>query len=143
MRDNIRINRKLKGVVLWAVLGIVLGAIFPIIALDGTPQQLRNGIIAGFLVGALGSLVESFLLQQRFRRLPFSIVLFLRVVFYLLLISAALIVVIAFHQSGKHGITVGEAFYHPEFREFLTGGEFYLIVLYTALKPGTTPYLSS
>jgi adenylate cyclase len=133
MRDSIRTNRKLKGVALWAVLGIVLGAIFPFLALNGTLPQLRNGIIAGFLVGTLGSLVESYLLQQRFRRFPFSIVLFLRVIFYLLLIGSAVIIVIAFHLSGKHGITIGEAFYDSEFREFLTGGEFYLIVLYTVI----------
>src|SRR5689334_8868003 len=104
MRDSIRTNRKLKGVALWAVLGVVLGALFPILALNGAPQQLRNGIIAGFLVGSLGSLVELFLLQQRFRRLPFSIVLLLRVVFYLLLIGSTVIIVIAFHLSGKHTI---------------------------------------
>jgi adenylate cyclase len=131
MRDSNRTTRKLKGVALWAVLGIVLGAIFPFLALDGSSQQIRNGAIVGFLVGTIGSLVELFLLQQRFRRLPFSIVLLLRVIFYLLLISSAAVIVIAFHQSGKHGVTFGEAFYEPEFRDFLTGGEFYLIVLYT------------
>jgi class 3 adenylate cyclase len=75
--------------------------------------------------------VELFLFQQRFRRLSFSLVLLLRVIFYLLLIGSTAVFVIAFYQSRNSGVSLSEAFDLPKVQIFLTGGEFYLIVLYT------------
>jgi adenylate cyclase len=141
MRESIRTTRKLKGVALWAVLGVVLGAIFPLVTFGLDAGPLVNGVIVGLVVGTVGAFVELFVFQQRFRRLPFSFVLLLRVVFYLLLIGSTAIFVIAFYQSLDNGVSLSEAFNLSEVQTFLTGGEFYLIVLYTVVAGITINFI--
>src|SRR2546423_856925 len=115
-------KKKLKVVAIWSALGVVLGVIFAIAAQGWRLAPIRNGVVIGFLIGSIGSFVESFVFQERFRRLRFSLVLLSRVVFYLILITTSSLLVIALYQSSKEHVSFIQGFSQEGFREFLSGG---------------------
>jgi adenylate cyclase len=123
----------MKGVVLWSVLGIILGVIFAIVTNGWEAGPAGNGVIIGLLIGSIGASVESFLFQERFRRLRFSLVLLWRVLFYLVLISTSSILIIALYQSSKNNVSFLQGFSQPGFRRFLMEGEFLSLVIYVAV----------
>jgi adenylate cyclase len=114
--------KRFRSIVVSTAFSMIVGALFAALA-DGLRHgPLINGIVAGGLIGAIGSTVELYLFQQRFRRLRFSAVLALRSLFYLALIVAVTLFVILRYVHAVKGSGFVDALSDPDFIDFVVGG---------------------
>jgi adenylate cyclase len=113
------------------VVGALAGPVIPVIFNGFRIGPIVNGVILGVVIGATSAVVENYLFQERFRRLPFSTVLVVRTIFYLTLVSAAILLVVINYQRVRKGIGVSDVLRDPDFLAFLHEGEFLAAVGFT------------
>ena len=113
------------------VIGALAGPVIPVVFNGFRLGPIVNGVILGVLIGTTSATAENYLFQERFRRLPFSTVLMLRTIFYLTLVTVAILLVIINYQRLRKGISVSEVFSDRDFQAFLYDGEFLAAVGFT------------
>ena len=128
---HIRQKRRLRDIGLWAVVGALAGPVVPVMFNGFRLGPIVNGVILGVVIGTTSAVVENYLFQERFRRLAFSTVLLVRTVFYLTLVSAAILLVVINYQRLRKGIGIAAVFHDPDFLSFLRDGEFLAAVGFT------------
>lgn len=131
---------EIKTIVTFTLLGTIAGVTYPVITillsqfvelhLQTFLQPLRNGALIGFLIGLSASVCEVTLFEKDFQKLRFLYLLVIRSIFYLIIISFSVMFVAAAEQSRISGIAMTEVIYTEDYKEFITGTDFFKIIMF-------------
>ena len=122
-------KKNLTTIVNTTLIMIAIGIVYAIVFGRGHPHTFLNAIAIGFIIGFGSSVVEIFWFSKFRQRFPFSVLLALRTLFYVVLISSATIYIGALHHAWMKSIPFVKTFETEEFRQFI-GGEFFQILAY-------------
>jgi adenylate cyclase len=125
-------NKNLKTITVVTLLTVLSGVSYSALFENFNPYIAVNGIGMGFIIGFFGSIAEVYFFQTVGKRFKFSSLLISRTFFYVVLIYAAIIFVVVFHEAWIHSRSLLEVLKSDEAKEFLEGGEFFRIFLYAS-----------
>lgn len=94
---------------------------------------LLNELIIGLLFGLIISISEIFLFEKRLRRLNFTLLLFIRTAFYVLIATIVIVAVAASRIGYRANVNYYEALNHDNFKSFLSSSEFLELLVYCIL----------
>ncbi len=114
------------GTGMMALLGVTYAVVFG----DAHYHGIFVGAVAGLAIGLVLSIGEVYFFQTRGQRLRFSVLLGLRTLFYVVVISGVVIVVVATHQAYMDSTSLVTALASSTFRRFLVGGDFLRVSFY-------------
>ncbi|MBI5471544.1 MAG: adenylate/guanylate cyclase domain-containing protein [Ignavibacteriae bacterium] len=112
------------------LLMMIIGVLYVLAFVEIHPHTVANGLIIGFIIGFVGSTVETFVFTRRRQRFTFSVLLALRTLFYLVLVCSTVFWVAVYHASLMASMTVTETIATPKVEKFLYEGEFLQIVVF-------------
>lgn len=124
---------KLKIVLSSVLFGIVIGPLFVCVAFGFEIERFIKGLIAGFLITFFISSFEKFIYEARLRKLNFSLVLFVRTLYYIVVISISVIMVWVIHESLINSRSLFNTVLTDDFRHFLIKGDFPTILLFSVV----------
>jgi adenylate cyclase len=122
---------KLKVVIVLMLLGMVLGLIFPIFS-DGfdTMRPYVVGGTIGLLSGFFISVFELFVFTRIMRKSRFIGVILVRTCSYVIMISAIVLIAVAFIRSVDLGTSLLDVIMGEGFRNYVFHEEFIIVVAY-------------
>jgi len=131
---------EIKTIITFTLLGTIAGVTYPVITillsrfielhLQTFLQPLRNGALIGFLIGLISSVFEVTMFEKDLQKLKFLYLLLIRSAFYIIIISFSVMFVAAAEQSRINGIGIREVIHTDDYREFITGRDFFKIVMF-------------
>lgn len=123
-------KKSIRTIINTTLIMMWVGVLYVLVFGDRHIHAFMNGIAIGFVIGFVSSTAEVFFFSRFRTKLPFSVLLILRTLFYVALISVSTIYVIAFHVSWMRSIPIAKTFEDPEFHNFMMNGEFFAILTY-------------
>lgn len=133
MKKSVKRNEKLKAVLIISLIGMVIGAMFTTIAFGFEYARIVKGITAGFLITFSIGLLEFFVFQSKFRKMKFSLTLFIRTVCYVFAISLSVIAVWVIHESSVNDVSIFKTVNGSDFRHFILKGDFPKILIFAVV----------
>lgn len=121
---------KLKTVGGLTLFGIIVGSLFTCIAFGFELDRAIKGLIAGFLITFLSGMFEKFIYEVKFKKLNFSLLLFIRTLVYSFIISISVIIVWTVHESLLNNRSLFLTLRTEDFRNFMTKGDFPYIFIF-------------
>jgi adenylate cyclase len=121
---------RLKTIVIGTGVMAGLGVTYAVVFGDAHYHAIIQGAVAGLVIGLVVSIGEVYFFQTRGQRLRFSMLLGLRTLFYVVVISGIVVIVIALHQAYMESTSLTEALTSETFHTFLVSGEFLRIFFY-------------
>jgi adenylate cyclase len=119
----------------------LVGIVYALIFVRPHPHTVLNGILIGGTIGLVGSMAEVFFFTRYRQRLPFTVLLTLRSLFYVALISFTTIYVIAVHTAWMYNLSLPETFRTPEYERFMYEGEFVRILIFSLAASFMTNFI--
>lgn len=123
-------RKSLKTIANTTCIMILIGIAYAMIFVQPHLHSIINGILIGGLIGLVSSTAEIFLFARFRQRLPFTAMLILRSLFYVMIVGVTVFYVIGIHSAWMHSIPFSEALDSPEFQRFMNDGEFVRIVIF-------------
>ena len=126
--------RRLKQAVALILAGTFLGPLY-IVFSDGfvSIDPYINGLIGGFLVGLMVAVLELYVFGKSFRKLKFSIILFLRTGLYVLLIFVILLNVLIIYRMQRYDLSYSGVLNSEEFQDYVLQKDFPIGMLYAVV----------
>ncbi len=112
-------KHKLKTVLIVTLAGVVIGILFANLAFGFTFYRVIKGALIGALITFLSSSAEMFLFPKKLKRLNFISELFVRSLFYIIIISFSTLLVVVIHESLENEQSFIEALLGKNVNEFL------------------------
>jgi adenylate cyclase len=133
MEKSVKQRQKIKSIILISIIGIIIGALFAIVAFGLEPVRIIKGVIAGFLITFIIGVLEFFVFQKQFNKLKFSIILLIRTVCYVIAISISVITVWVIHESSVNDESVFTTLSGSDFKHFMVKGDFPKILVFAII----------
>lgn len=121
------INR-IKTIAWVSSAGIVIGILFANIAFGFTPYRIIKGAVIGFLITCISSAAEIYFFPSKLKRLNFSIELFIRSLFYIVVVTLSTLIVVLLHESMEDGTGLITSIYGKDFNNFLRTDFIYIFI---------------
>src|SRR4030095_9084094 len=112
------------------LVGVIIGPLFVCIAFGFDIQRALKGFIAGFLITFLISFFERFVFNIKLKKLNFTLILFIRTVYYITVISFSDIIVWVVHESYINSRSFADTLITDDFRHFIIKGDFPTILVF-------------
>ncbi|MBL8017671.1 MAG: adenylate/guanylate cyclase domain-containing protein [Ignavibacteria bacterium] len=114
------LSSKLRTVFGAAIVGAVIGPLFTCIAFGFDIERAVKGLIAGVMISFLSAFFEKFVLETKFKKRNFSLVLAVRTLVYITVISFSVMFVWVVHESMLNSRGIIATIQHEDFSNFLT-----------------------
>lgn len=111
---------KLRNIVYVTILGAIVGPLFTCLAFGFDLERALKGLIAGILISFFSAYFESFVFRGKLKKLPFSFVLVLRSISYILIISFSVMLVWVLHEAMINSRGIIDTILTEDFRNFIT-----------------------
>jgi adenylate cyclase len=108
--------------------GVVIGILFANIAFGFTTYRIIKGAAIGFLITSISSAAEIYFFPSKLKRLNFSIELFIRSLFYILVVILSTLIVVLLHESMEDSTGLIQVIYGKDFNNFLHTDFIYIFI---------------
>ncbi|HQY50891.1 MAG TPA: adenylate/guanylate cyclase domain-containing protein [Ignavibacteria bacterium] len=117
-------KEKLRSVFIVTLSGVIVAPVFTAITFGLNPVTLLKGLLIGFMITFVSSLIENFVFKNNFNKLKFSVTLFIRTIFYIFIISFSVLTVWVVHESSLNDESLLNTIKSEDFRKFILTGDF-------------------
>ena len=128
-----RTKRNVRTIILTSFVCTVVGSIYLAFKKDFQSFAFYMGAIDGFIIGFIATLFEVLFFNSIGKRWRFLNLLFLRTIFYVLLISTAIIFISLWQRSMLFNISFSEVYGSAEYQKYLWDGDFYKDVTFVII----------
>ncbi len=128
-----RTKRNIRTIILTSLVCTIVGMIYLAFKKDFQPFAFYMGAIDGFIIGFIATLFEVLFFNSIGKRWRFLNLLFLRTIFYVILISASIIFISLWQRSMMYGIKFPEVYKSVEYQKYLLDGDFFKDVAFVII----------
>lgn len=121
-------KRRIKTVAIVSLSGIITGILFANIAFGFTYYRIIKGAVIGFMITSISSAAEIYFFPYKLKRLNFSVELFIRSLFYIVLITFSTLTVVLLHESMEDGTSLYATIYGKDFIDFINTDFIYIFI---------------
>lgn len=129
-----RTKRNVRTILLTSLVTTIVGMIYLAFKKNFESYAFFMGAVDGFIIGFIATLFEVLFFNSIGRRWMFLKLLLLRTVFYIILISTAIIFISMWQRSMLFDINFSEVYISAEYQKYLWDGDFFKDVVFVIVS---------